>query len=589
MSNIDQAIEAAMQAFLRGNLRDAELHCRQAIARDPRNARAIHLLGVIAYQADQPAQAAQIINRAVQLDPQNPSYRNNLGLALFALGQWDQSIEQYAAALRLNPSLADAHFNLANVFAHTNRLDEAVESYRRAIQLQPANAMALSNLGGALVRQGAVGEAIECFRKAIASAPDNVIVHDNLIYMMHFHPDFDALSIREELRRWNQQFAAPLRSQLRPHANSKEPDRTLRIGYVSADWREHCQALFTLPLLAHHDRDRFHVTCYSTVTAPDQVTAKIREHAGDWRDIAGMSDDQAAEQVRADRIDILVDLTLHMADNRLLLFARRPAPVQVTWLGYPGSTGLDTVDYRLTDPSLDPPDPARDEWYTEESVRLRDSFWCYSPIPGAPAVAPLPAQASGGAITFGCLNNFNKISQPVLSLWAEVLCAVPTSRLLLLTTPGSHRQRTLDTLRGMGVDPQRIEFTPGRVPREYLELYHRVDISLDTFPANGHTTSMDSLYMGVPVITLPGQTAISRGGLSILSTIGLPEWVANDRSEFVRIASELSGDLPRLAHLRATLRQRMETSPLMDAPRFARSIETALRQMWRRHCAKSEP
>jgi predicted O-linked N-acetylglucosamine transferase (SPINDLY family) len=584
MSNTGQGIETAMQEFLRGDLRNAELRCRQIIAQDPHNARAIHLLGLIAYQAHQPAPAAEIIGRAVQLEPQNPSYRNNLGLAFFSLGQWDRAIEQYAVALRLNPSSADAHFNLANVLAHTNRLDEAVASYRRAIQLQPANAMALSNLGGALVRQGAVGEAIECFRKALASAPDNAIVHDNLIYMMHFHPDFDAMSIREELRRWNEQFGAPLQSQIRPHANSKDPDRPLRIGYVSADWREHCQALFTLPLLAHHDASRFHITCYSTVTAPDQVTCKIREHAGNWRDIAGISDDQAAELVRADAIDILVDLTLHMADNRLLLFARRPAPVQVTWLGYPGSTGLETVDYRLTDRYLDPPDPARDEWYTETSVRLPDSFWCYSPIPGAPAVSPLPAEANGGAITFGCLNNFNKISEPVLALWADVLRAVPASRLLLLTTPGSHRQRTLDTLGRFGVEPQRIEFTPGRVPREYLELYHRVDISLDTFPANGHTTSMDSLYMGVPVVTLPGQTAISRGGLSILSMIGLPELIASDRHEFVRIARELSADVPRLSHLRATIRQRMESSPLMDAPRFARGMETAFREMWRRYC-----
>jgi predicted O-linked N-acetylglucosamine transferase (SPINDLY family) len=579
----DREVELATQEYLRGQLRQAESRCRRTIARDPNHARALHLLGLIAYAVGKHAIAVDLISQAVRISPRTASFHNNLGLALLEMRQWDRAIAEFAEAIQIDPSLADALFNLGNAYAHLNQLDLAVQSYRRVLAIQSEYGQALTNLGGALVRQAAVGEALDCFRKAIAINPGDIITHSNLIYMMHFHPDCDAMAIRGELQRWNQQFALPLRDKIRAHTNTRDPQRRLRIGYVSGDWREHCQSLFTLPLLKHHDPERFHITCYSNVAVPDALTAKIRSLAGEWRDITRLTDEQAAEQVRSDGIDILVDLTVHMSNNRLLIFAHKPAPIQITWLGYPGSTGMETVDYRLTDRYLDPPDPQRDAWYTEQSIRLPDSFWCYSPVPDVPPVAALPAQINK-YITFGCLNNFNKISEPVLSLWADAMRAAPESRLLLITAPGSHRERTLQILQRFGVEPARVQFVPYCLPREYMELYHRVDISLDTFPANGHTTSMDSLYMGVPVVTLPGATAISRGGLSILSTIGLPELAGLDRADFVRIAIELASDVPRLARLRSTLRQRMESSPLMDAPRFAAGMEAIFRDVWRQWC-----
>jgi predicted O-linked N-acetylglucosamine transferase (SPINDLY family) len=273
-----------------------------------------------------------------------------------------------------------------------------------------------------------------------------------------------------------------------------------------------------------------------------------------------------------------------MGQNRLLVFARKPAPVQVTFCGYPGSTGLTTIDYRLSDPYLDP--PGMDESvYTEQTIRLPDSFWCYDPHDGrAIPVNSLPALTTG-VVTFGCLNNFCKINEGALALWAEVMRQVEGSRLLLLTNEGSHRQRTLDRLGREGIDPGRVEFVPRQSRRGYLEQYQRVDVGLDSIPVNGHTTSLDSFWMGVPVVTLVGQTALARAGWCQLSNLGLTELAGKTGEPFVRIAVELSRDLPRLAALRAALRPRMEQSPLMDAPRFARNVEAAYREMWRRWCA----
>jgi len=283
--------------------------------------------------------------------------------------------------------------------------------------------------------------------------------------------------------------------------------------------------------------------------------------------------------VRADRIDVLVDLSLHMAHHRLLVFARKPAPVQVSWLGYPSTTGLETIDYRLTDPFLDSVGAA-DSCYSEKSARLPETFWCYDPLNETLFPNDLPALRNG-FIRFGCLNNFCKVNDGVLELWAKVLAAVAASRLLLLAPLGSARQKVLESFSRCGIESQRIEFVDFAARSKYLELYHRIDLGLETFPYNGHTTSLDSLWMGVPVVTLVGATAVGRAGWSQLSNLGLTELAAHAPQDFVRIASELANDLPRLSELRSTLRQRMATSPLMDAPRFARNIEAAYRRIWK--------
>ena len=302
----------------------------------------------------------------------------------------------------------------------------------------------------------------------------------------------------------------------------------------------------------------------------------------------GLADEQFAAQVREDKIDILVDLALHMARNRLPVFARKPAPVQVTFAGYPGSTGLRAIDYRLSDPYLDP--PGMDESiYSEQTVRLPHSFWCYDPLDCADLpVNVLPAE-SNRFLTFGCLNSFSKINDAVLRLWARVLHAVPASRLLLLAPEGSHRQHALDVLGQESIARERIEFVAHQPRQKYLELYHRIDLGLDTLPYNGHTTSLDSFWMGVPVVTLVGQTIVGRAGLSQLMNLQLPELITQTPEEYVQVATDLAADLPRLSELRGTLRARMEQSPVMDASRFARDIEAAYRQMWQHWCSEKEP
>lgn len=339
---------------------------------------------------------------------------------------------------------------------------------------------------------------------------------------------------------------------------------------------------YLLPLLREHDRASFDIVCYSNNRSDDSFTGRFRDLAPTWCDIARLSDDAAAARVRDDRIDILVDTTLHMEGNRLLVFARRPAPVQVTFAGYPGSTGLQSIDYRLSDIHLDPPgsDGAR---YAETTWRLPNTFWCYDPVGAAVTVNDSPAMTTG-SITFGCLNNFAKVNSRVLALWSRVLTAIPGSRLIVLAHEGRHRSDAIAALVTSGVAPERIEFVGYRSRQRYLELFRRIDISLDTFPYNGHTTSLDSLWMGVPVVTLVGDTVVGRAGLSQLSNLGLPELVARTGDEFVDIARGLASDPHRLLALRRGLRARMEASPLMDAGGFARDIEAAYRAMWRAWC-----
>ena len=299
---------------------------------------------------------------------------------------------------------------------------------------------------------------------------------------------------------------------------------------------------------------------------------------------APLTDEELAAVIRQDSIDILVDLALHSGGSRLLTFARKPAPVQVSWLGYPATTGLSAMDYRLTDPYLDPPGVG-DEYYTEQSVRLPNSFWCYEPPVEYASVNPLPA-LSRGSITFGSFNNTCKVNDVVLELWARTMRAVPGSRMVLLMPEGAARSRVMQKLTGSGIEQSRIDFVPRQKRRQYLELYQQIDVALDTFPYTGHTTTQDSLWMGVPVISLRGPTAVSRGSLSVLSNVGLPWLVADSPENFVSLAVQICSDLPRLAELRSSLRQRMLQSTLMDAPRFTHDLEAALRQMWRRWCAQ---
>jgi predicted O-linked N-acetylglucosamine transferase (SPINDLY family) len=529
------------------------------------------------------AEAVCSYQQAVRCRPDFALAHSNLGYALWLLDQSEAAEASLERALQLEPDLARAHYNLGLVLHKQRRLEAALASFQKALSLEPGSADVYTRIARMRKEQGRLDEAIEAWRTALRIKPEDAYIHSALVFNLHYHPRYDAQMIQEEYARWNRQHAEPLRKFIQPHSNRPDPERRLKVGYVSPDFREHASAYFSAPLLANHDHGICEIFCYANVPREDEVTQRHRGYADVWRNTMKLTDPQLADVIRTDQIDILVELALHTGNNRLLVFARKPAPVQVAWLGYPGTTGLSTIDYRLTDPYLDPPG-LFDAFYSEESIRLPDTFWCYDPLSDQPAVTTLPASANG-FITFGSLNNFVKVNDGCLRLWSQVLRAVPRSRLLMLAPRDPARDRLLGILEEEGIAAARVEFAADRLTRlEYLRLYNQMDLALDPLPYNGHTTSLDSLWMGVPVLTLVGKTVVGRAGWSQLCNLGLEELAAKTPEEFVELAARLAGDLPRLQELRSTLRQRMQQSPLMDGKRFARNMEQAYRQMWRRWC-----
>jgi len=567
---------------------DEALACyRQAIGRKPDYADALVNLGNACQDLGRLDEAVASYRRAAELVPEHAVAWSNLGHALLMQQQISAAVECCRLAVELQPSLAEAHNNLGNALFMLGRLDEADACLRRALALRPNFAEALNNLGGLLKDRAQLGEALACYRCALAADPASAAAHSNLIYTLYFHTGSNAAAIAAEQARWVERHAAQFARQIAPHTNDCRPDRRLRIGYVSPDFRQHAVGMNLLPLLGHHDHQQFEVFCYDDTLRPDTLSQRLRQRADVWRGIVGLNDEQVAAQIRDDQIDVLVDLALHTARNRLLVFARKPAPVQVSFAGYPGSTGLRAIDYRLTDPQLDPPE-RDDPNAVDQAFHLADTFWCYEPLDEQPVPSSLPA-LEVGHLTFGCLGNFGKLNAAMLALWARVLAQLERSRLIVRAAEGSHRQWARNLLAEHGVGPDRVEFVASQPYTQYLETYRRIDVGLDTFPYNGHTTSLDALWMGVPVVTRVGQTAVGRAGLSQLTNLGLEELAADTPERFVEIATTLARDLPRLAALRAALRRRMQNSPLMDAPRFARNVEAAYHAMWQRWCAASTP
>ena len=622
-----EAIATAKGHHRVGRLGDAEQAYRRALRVDPANAEAHHLLGIVCRSQGRAEEAVGHLREAARLSgdagdaandlgvvlaargdlsgavavfersldrrPDDPRARNNLrqaavewgkrGVAQARGGDAAEAVASFREGLRLRPDSPDLHCNLGVVLEWQGDLDGAEACQRRALGLDPAFADALGNLGNVLAKLGRINEAVAALREAIARRPDYAEAWDNLLYLLNFSPDHDGPAILAEHEVWAGAIARGTPPPRASHGNDRTPGRRLRVGYVSPDFGGHCQAFFTLPLLSAHDRGRFEIIAYADVARPDPLADRLRSRVDLWRDVHGLADDDLARRVTDDRVDVLVDLTLHMARNRLRVFARCPAPVQVSWLGYPGTTGLAAVAYRLSDPHLDPPG-RHDGHYSEETLRLPDAFWCYDPLADGPDVGPLPALADG-RLTFGSLNNFMKVNDDVLRLWARVLSAVDNSRMLLLAPEGSARSRVVEAFAAGGVSSDRLEFVDRRPRPEYLAAYRQIDLALDTFPANGHTTSLDGFWMGVPVVTLAGRTAIGRGGVSQLTNLGLDSLIAETPDAFVATAARVAADLPALAALRASLRGRLGRSPLMDAPRFARNVEAAYRGLWTRWCA----
>jgi predicted O-linked N-acetylglucosamine transferase (SPINDLY family) len=557
---------------------------RQALAIDPNCVDAICKLGDLAQRMERLDEAIDWYQKAHTLVPDSAEMVNSLGAALNIRGRYEEAMQAFRKAITIKPDYADAYYNLGN-FIQTRRgeLEGAIELYQKALSLKPYFAAAANNLGNVYKDKGQLDEAIAWYQTALSHDPAYVQAHSNLILAMHYHPRYGKQAIAQEFERWNRSFGDLKSGSIAIHENTRNPDRPLKIGYVSPDFRDHPVGWFLRPLLTHHDRENFELYAYSQARRPDKTTASLSAFFDSWHDVARLSDMQAADLIRRDRIDILVDLSLHSADNRLPVFALKPAPLQISYLGYAGSSGLTTMDYRISDPYLDP--IGDDEsGYSEQTIRLPHTYWCYSPVVDLP-IQPPPTQIKG-FITFGCLNNFCKVNDHALGVWARILQTVPDSQLLLFAPKGEHRERLMATLEQQGIGRQRVRFAGKASTSDFIGLYQSIDIALDTYPFGGGTTTFDALWMGVPVVSLRGDMAVGRAGLSILSNIGLEEFVGRTPDEYVQIAVKLADDRPRLNDLRHTLRPRMQSSLLMDGPRFARDIEMIYRRLWQNWCPR---
>ncbi len=575
----------------KGDLQTAERYARQAIALDPNFAGGHCNLGLILHAAGRYDEAIVEHELTLKLDDKIAQAWNNLGLSLSALKRFDESIGVYERALAVCGKEASSVLwtNMGTILAAAGRLDEAIAAHRNALQINPASAEASGNLGGTLREQGLLSEAIDCFRRSVALAPWSAPSHSNLLFALNADPSLTPRQILAAHLQWASQHADPMLRTVQPHLNIPDPTRRIRVGYVSSDFRDHPVGRFILPLLENIDRNGFTTICYNAANEHDEFTGRFRAAADRWHDVAAWTDEQLAQKVREDEVDVLVDLGLHAAGTRLMTFAQKPAPVQITFLSYAGTSGMQAMDYRITDPYLDPPGGDADEpgaIYSERSLWLPQTYWCYQAHPAAPPGVAAPPVQTAGFVTFGSFNYFGKCSEPALNAWARILLAVPRSRLLVHCLAGQHRERIVQRFVDAGVEAQRVEFF-GKLPiSNYFAHYGRVDVALDPFPYAGGTTSCDALWMGVPVITLRGKSAVGRAGVSILSNVGLPELIAEDVDRYVDLAANIAGDMSRLTALRASMRERMRDSKLMDTATYARGVESTFRTAWRGWCER---
>jgi predicted O-linked N-acetylglucosamine transferase (SPINDLY family) len=567
-----------------GRRAEAEAAFRQAIALKPDFAPALNNLGNHLREGEDFAAAEAPLREAVRLDPALIGARVNLADTLRGLGRYAEAEEVARAALALAPDSADAFNNLGNALRHQGRIGEAAEAYEKAIAASKPSAMLLNNLANARRDMGRIGEAIETYRRAIELDPRAFDIHSSLIFALDFDPAETTESQQRERDRWWALHGARHAAAIAPHPNPPDPERRLRIGYVTAHFRRASSASAFGPVILGRDREKFEAVCYSGTIQPDGITEQFRRSADLWRDTRGVSDDALARQIRDDKIDILVDLAGHMAGHRLAVFARRPAPVQVTGWGQANGTGLRTIDYLLSDPISIPYD---ERPHFAEYVADLPCSLCFAPPGGLDGVAPLPAFAKG-QVTFGCFNRVAKVTDPVLDLWARLLARVPGSRLLLKDAgyeSEANRGRVLAALARHGVEAARVAFLGYTGQAEHLNAYRDVDIALDPFPLSGGITTLEALWMGVPVVTLKGRTIAGRGPAAILGALGLTDYVAESEPRYIEIAQAAARDIRGLGELRQKLRPRFAASPLGNVALYTRHVEAQYRAMWRRWCA----
>jgi predicted O-linked N-acetylglucosamine transferase (SPINDLY family) len=583
-----QAVLLAQSRQRSGDLAGAEKIYNLILAVDPDHGDALFFLGLLRHQMGKSKEAFGTMQHALRTHPKVFKYQLNFGIFCDEMRAYDDAMAAFRRAIEIEPQSV-AWSGLGKVQLHLGQLDDAVQSFRHALRLQPhgPNSSLHNNLAGALQQQGKLEEAMEHYRIVLELEPHDPALRSNYLYGFNFLPRQDLAAAFAAHREFGTHFDRPMTPPPRAAAAAERLGRPLRVGYVSPDFRQHSVAHFIEPVLAAHDRSRVEPFCYSNNSDVDEVTRRLRALSPNWRVIHQRPFVEVAELIRADGIDILVDLAGHTAHNSLPIFGLKPAPVQVTWLGYPNTTGMTTMDWRITDRFADPPGES-DSLHTERLYRMPECFLCFQAPSPCPEVGPLPA-AADGRVTFASFNNFAKTTPQVIALWARVLRRVPGARIVLKNKSMEAedvRRAILAQFAQGGVDASRVEMTgPIRGQSAHLERYNQVDVALDSFPYNGTTTTFEALWMGVPVVTLEGRSHVSRVGVSQMHNLGMPELVARDADDYVEIAARLAGDLPRLAALRASLRERLRASPLMDAPRFTRNLEAAFTQMWNQQAA----
>jgi len=538
-------------------------------------------LGALLHAQGKSLEAKASYRRAIDLRPDFVEAHNNLGGVRKNLGRLEDAEASFRRVLELRPENADAHFNLGVVLQDAVRLAESEACYRRAIAICPDHAGAHFNLGVVAQDQGRLRDAESAYRRALEIKPDWPKAHSNLLFAINHDARHDQAHCLDDARRYGRMASARASGRFTTWTCERFPQR-LRVGVVSGDLKNHPVGYFLEALLSNLDPRRLELFAYPTDVAQDTLTTRLRARFAAWRPIDQLGDEAAARLIHADGVHVLLDLAGHTANNRLPVFAWKPAPVQITWLGYFATTGMPEMDFILGDPYVTP--PGEEHHFSERVWRMPERYLCFTPPAPQLEVAPLPAMASG-IITFGCFNNLSKMNDEVLETWARLLRAMPSARLFLKSRQlgvASVRDETARRFHASGVAPSRL-LLEGASPRtEYLRAYDRVDIALDPFPYPGGTTTVEGLWMGVPCITRRGDRFVAHMGESIAHNAGLPEWVAGDDADYVARALSFAADLGRLGALRATLRARVSASPLLDAPLFARRFESALWEMWER-------
>jgi len=570
--------------------KEALVYYQKALIVKPDYAQAYNNIGVILQKQGNQTEAMAHFQKAISFNPNFLEAHNNLGIVLSEQEQFNPAISCFQTVLSLNPNYAEAYTSLGNAFRNRSQITQAINCYQRAIQLNINDFKAYHGLGIIYQDKGMLTEAIEHYQNALTINPHYVIVHNCLVYALNFGLAYNRNTIFLEHQRFNEQHAKPLAVSMQAHHNDCKANRKLKIGYISADFRRHSAAYFMKPILAHHQHQTFEIFCYYNHARDDDFTQNLRLYADHWCNCVALSDAELTDQIKHDQIDILVELSGHTSGNRLLVFARKPAPVQVFYtVNYANTTGLTAIDYRITDSYADPPELA-DAYCSETLLRVPASYYCYAPIDEHPPVNELPA-VTNRYITFSSFNSYAKLNRETFALWAQVLNQVPESKLIMKTKSLSElsiQQEVKEQLGHFGIKPERLDLGYEATPNDAIRSYHHIDIGLDTFPFNGATTTCQALWMGVPVVTLVGETTAARAGLSILSALGLTELIAYTPKQYVDICMKLANEREYLQKLRANLRARMLASPLMDGANSTRYLENIYMKIWKKWCDKQE-